>query len=92
MFDYDLSDDLKESVAKLLKKDPVMASALKKKMDEITACDETEIEHYPDSSYQWAGAKHVHIASSFVLFFRVFRKEKHVRFLAIMHHDKAFRR
>lgn len=92
MFDFDFSEELKEAMARLAKKDRVCSLALNKKIREIVACDETEIGHYPDSSYQWAGAKHVHIASSFVLFFRVFGKEKHVRFLAIMHHDKAFRR
>ena len=92
MFSYDLSDELREASAKLVKKDPVMASALKNKIEEIAACDEKTIDHYSDSRREWAGLKHVHIASSFVLFFRVFKKERFIQFVGIRHHDKAFGR
>ena len=92
MFAYDLSNELVETAAKLVKRDPVMAEALKKKIEEIVACDEAGIAHYADSKHQWVGLKHVHIASSFVLFFRVFRKEKYVYFACIRRHDEAFRR
>jgi len=92
MFSYEMSDELKEAVPKLLKRDRVMAEALKKKIEEIVSCDEKTIEHYADSKHQWAGLKHVHIASSSVLFFRVFKKENYVYFACIQRHDEAFRR
>lgn len=92
MFAFDTSDGLKETMAKLAKKDPVCLLALNKKIKEIISCDELAIEHYPNSGYGLAGLKHVHIASSFVLFFRVSKKEKHVLFDRLEHHDKAFRR
>ena len=90
MFTFDSSDELKETMAKLAKKDPVCLLALNKKIRQIISCDETAIDHYPDSSYELAGTKHVHIASSFVLFFTVLKKEKHIAFLKLEHHDKAF--
>lgn len=92
MFSFDSSDRLKETMAKLSKKDPVCALAINKKIREIVSCDEKMIEHYPNSSYELAGLKHVHIASSSVLFFKVFRKENYIWFLKLEHHDKAFRR
>ena len=92
MFTFDLGDELEEAMAKLAKKDPLLSLALNKKIRQIISCDEKTIDHYPDSSYELAGAKHVHIASSFVLFFKVLKKEKHIVFLRLQHHDKAFRR
>ena len=92
MFTFDTSDGLEETMAKLEKKDPVCLLALNKKIRQIVSCDEKTIEHYQDSGYDLTGLKHVHIASSFVLFFRVFQKEKHVVFDRLEHHDKAFRR
>ncbi len=92
VFTFDSSDELKEAMAKLAKKDKVCSLALNKKIRQIISCDETTIEHYPDSSYELAGTKHVHIASSFVLFFKVLKEEGHIRFLKLEHHDKAFRR
>lgn len=92
VFTFDTSDGLKETMAKLAKKDSACSLALNKKIRQIISCDETTIEHYPDSSYELTGTKHVHIASSFVLFFKVLKKEKHIKFLRLQHHDKAFRR
>jgi mRNA-degrading endonuclease YafQ of YafQ-DinJ toxin-antitoxin module len=92
VFSFDSSDELKETMAKLAKKDPICLLALNKKIREIVSCDEKTIEHYDNSSYELSGTKHVHIASSFVLFFKVFKMEKHIDFLRLQHHDKAFRR
>lgn len=92
MFTFDFSEELEETMAKLSKKDPVCSLALNKKIRQIVSCGETEIDHYPDSSYELAGTKHVHVASSFVLFFKVLKKEKHIAFLRLQHHDDAFRR
>ncbi len=92
MFSFDISDELGEEMARLSKKDQLRALALNKKIREIVSCDEKTIDHYQNSSYELAGTKHVHIASSFVLFFKVFKKEKHILFLRLQHHDAAFRR
>jgi mRNA-degrading endonuclease YafQ of YafQ-DinJ toxin-antitoxin module len=92
MFTFDFSEELEEAMAKLAKKDKVFSLALNKKIREIVSCDEKTIEHYADSKHQWAGLKHVHIASSSVLFFRVFKKEQNINFVAIRRHDEAFGR
>ena len=92
MFSFDIADGLKETMKKLSKKDPICLLALNKKIRQIISCDERSIEHYPDSSHELAGFKHVHIASSFVLFFIVYSKERHILFDRLEHHDKAFRR
>jgi len=92
VFTFDSSDELKEAMAKLAKKDKVFSLALNKKIRQVISCDEIAFDHYPDSSYDLAGTKHVHVASSFVLFFKVLKKEQHVKFLRLEHHDKAFKR
>ncbi len=91
MFTFDTSERLKETMAKRAKKEPVCLLALNKKMREIVFCDEKTVEHHADSSYGLAGLKHMRISSSFVLFFRVFQKERHVLFDGPAHHDKAFK-
>ena len=92
MFTFDINDGLRETMIKLSKKDPVCLLALNKKIRQIVSCDDKSIEHYPDSSYDLAGFKHVHVASNFVLFFIVFPRESHIVFDRLEHHDKAFRR
>ncbi|MFH1306700.1 MAG: addiction module toxin RelE [Candidatus Micrarchaeota archaeon] len=92
MFTNDMTSELKKVIGKLSKKDIVRVLALNKKIKEIASCNEKTIEHYRNSKYGLSDYKHVHIASSFVLFFRVFKKEKHILFIKLEHHDKAFRR
>jgi YafQ family addiction module toxin component len=91
MFSFSISDELKLVLRKLSKKDPKKSMIINKKIREIISCNEVAISHYKDLKNELAGYKRVHISSRFVLFFKVFLKEKHIIFLKFKHHDDAYR-
>ena len=92
MFTFDLSNELRLVMRKLSKKDRKRAETINSKIREIINCDESTIEHYKNLRHGLSAYKRVHIDSSFVLMFQVFKKEKHVLFVRLMHHDDAYRR
>ena len=92
MFTFDLSDELRLVMRKLSKKDRKRAEIINNKIREIIGCNENTVEHYKNMRHGLSGYKRVHIDSSFVLFFQVFKKEKHVLFVRLEHHDDAYRR
>lgn len=92
MFSFDLSDELRIVMRKLSKKDKKRAEIINNKIREIINCDENTIEHYKNMRHNLSDYKRVHIDSSFVLFFQVFKKEKQVLFVRLEHHDDAYRR
>ncbi|MFA5929386.1 MAG: addiction module toxin RelE [Candidatus Micrarchaeia archaeon] len=92
MFTFDLSDELRLVMRKLSKKDRKRAEIINGKIREIINCNEQGIEHYKNLRHDLSAYKRVHIDSSFVLMFQVFKKERHVLFVRLMHHDDAYRR
>jgi YafQ family addiction module toxin component len=90
-FSFDLSEGLKATVHALAKKDKVRAIILNKKIKEIIACDETAIDHYKNLRHELSEYKRAHIDKSFVLIFKVFKKEKHILFERLDHHDKIYK-
>ncbi len=86
MYDYSLSDVLKEKLQKLYKKDRKRHEICMKKIEEILV----NPEHYKPLKYDMKNTREVHIAKSFVLTFRI--EGEVVRFLDLEHHDKIFRR
>ncbi|MBM3229583.1 addiction module toxin RelE [Candidatus Parvarchaeota archaeon] len=89
---FDYSDKLKLTVKKLAKKDPKRCEILAKKIKEVVQSDEASIEHYKNMQYGLSDYKRVHIDSSFVLLFRVFREKKFILFVSLKHHDEAYKR
>jgi mRNA-degrading endonuclease RelE of RelBE toxin-antitoxin system len=65
---------------------------VRKKMDQIVSMDEASIDHYKNLRYGLSDWKRVHVGKSYVLFFRVYKKEGIVLFQKLMHHDDAYRR
>jgi len=92
MFSFNLSDELKLILKKLSKKDSKRAKILNKKIKEIISCDEKTIHHYKNLKRELKNYKRVHIDSSFILFFQVYKKEKHILFVSLEHHDDAYKR
>jgi len=92
MFSFDISDELRIVLRKLSKKDAKRVRIINGKIKEIISCDEAAIEHYKNLRHDLSAYKRVHIDSSFVLMFQVFKKEKHVLFVRLIHHDDAYRR
>ena len=91
-FSFQLSEELKQQIAVLARRDKKTVEIINKKVKEIINCNEETIEHYKNLRYELKDYKRVHIAKSFVLFFQVFKKEKHILFDKIKHHDDAYKR
>lgn len=92
MFDFDLSDELRELIAKLQKKDRVRAEALNKKIKEIINNNSDSIDRYKNCKYGLKDYKRVHIDRSFVLMFKVYKEKNMVLFWRLKHHDDVYRR
>ena len=91
-FNYDYTDALKTKIYKLKKKNPKRAEILKKKSREIIASDEETIEHYKNLKKPLKDLKRVHIDKSFVLTFKLVKKEKLIRFVDFDHHDNIYKK
>jgi YafQ family addiction module toxin component len=87
---YDFSDELKETLEKLFKKDRNTYEALMKKIIEITSREAHELEYYKNMRYGLSDYKRVHIAKSFVLLFKVDKKNKFILFDRFDHHDNIY--
>ena len=53
--------------------------------------NEYTIDDYKNLKYSLSDYKRVHIDKSFVLIFKVYRKEKHILFERFDHHDRIYR-
>jgi YafQ family addiction module toxin component len=90
MFDFDLTDELKLIIRKLIKKDNKKALIINKKIKEIINCDQNSIQHYKNLKYDLKEYKRVHIDGSFVLIFRVDLSKNFILFVDFDHHDKVY--
>lgn len=91
-FSFGMSDELKSIVRVLSKKDKKTAEILNKKIKQIVSSDETTIDHYKNMRYGLSEYKRAHIAKSFVLLFKVSKKEKFILFDRFDHHDNIYNR
>ena len=89
-FTFDISDRLRETLDKLSRKDQQRSGIIYKKIAEIVECDENAIDHYKNLKHSLSDYKRVHIDKSFVLIFKVYRKEKHILFERFDHHDRIY--
>lgn len=91
-FSFQLSDEVKEKIRVLSIKDKKISEMINKKIKQIINSDETTIDHYKNLRHGLSGYKRVHIAKSFVLLFKVFKKEKFIIFDKFDHHDNVYKR
>lgn len=91
-FSFSLSDEVKATIRVLAKKDKVRADAINKKIRQIISCDEVSIDHFKNLRNEMSDCKRVHIDKSFVLVFKVSKKEKFILFDKFEHHDKVYKR
>lgn len=89
-FAYDFEPSLKKKLARLFKKDRQRYEILMKKIEQITALEETELEHFKNLRHDLKDEKRVHIDKSFVLTFRVDKNRKFILFLDFDHHDNIY--
>ena len=89
---YDFSDELEEILSKLFKKDRKRYEVTLKKVEEISLRDEITIDYYKNLRHDLKEYKRVHIDKSFVLIFKVFKKEKFILFDKLKHHDDIYKK
>ena len=90
MFSFDLSDELKFKIKKLVKKDKKKVEIINKKIKEIINCTPETVQHYKNLRYDLKEFKRVHIDKSFVLTFRVDLARNFILFTDFDHHDNIY--
>jgi len=92
MFDFDISDELKDLIKKLEKKDRIRALTTNKKIKEVISNDHKSIDRYKNLRHELSDYKRVHIDKSFVLLFKVYKEKNMVYFWKLRHHDEVYKK
>lgn len=92
MFDFNLTDELKLIIRKLVKKDKKKVEIINKKIKEIINSDKDSIKHYKNLRYDLSDYKRVHIDKNFVLVFKVEIIDNFILFVDFDHHDKVYKK
>jgi len=90
MFNFDVSDELKIKIIKLLKKDPKKVEIINKKIKEIINNDTETINRYKNLRYNLKQFKRVHIDRHFVLTFKIEVERNFILFVDFDHHDNIY--
>lgn len=91
MFTYSFSYKLRRKLSKLAKKDKVLALILQKKKDEVISHNLESIDTYKNLKSPQNEFKRIHLTGNQILLFKVEKKEKHIVFVDILHHDKVYK-
>ena len=89
MFSFDLTDELKLKIKKLLKKDKKV-EIINKKIKEIINNDSETIKRYKNLRYDMSELKRVYIGKLFVLTFKVDLVNNFILFVDFDHHDTVY--
>ena len=92
MFDFNLSDELKLIIKKLIKKDKKKVEIINRKIREIINSNNQSIKHYKNLKHDLSEYKRVHIERSFVLVFKVNMKNNFILFVDFDHHDRIYKK
>ncbi len=90
MFDFDLSDELKLKIRRLLKKDKKKVEIINRKIKEIINNDKYSVSRYKNLKYNLKQFKRVRIDKHFVLTFKVDIEKNFILFVDFAHHDKVY--
>jgi len=90
MFDFDLSDSLRQMLTELERRDKSLAEAVKKKIREVVSRDLKTIDFYKNLRKPLQESKRVHVGN-FVLIFKVYKERNFILFQRFEHHDRAYR-
>lgn len=90
-FRYDFSDELDETLSKLFKKNRKLYEITLKKAEELASRDDSTIDYCKNLKHALKGYKRVHVDKSFVLLFKVFKKERFILFDKLKHHDQVYK-
>lgn len=89
-FRFDVSEEVEQVMAGLKRRDPRCYETVKKKMLEIASRDPTTIDFYKNLRHGLSDYKRVHVCGRLVLMFKVLKKENHIHFERLKHHDEAY--
>jgi len=89
MYSYEISEKLRRTLKKLYKKNKKVYEAILKKVDEVINSNNPD--HYKNLSYDLKEYKRIHIRS-FVLVFKIDKKNRIIRFQDFQHHDDIYKR
>ena len=90
VFDFERSDELKETLEKINKKHKPLYEAVLKKMEEIISRDHQTIDYYKNLRNDLSDFKRVHVLKHYVLFFKVYKEKNLIYFQKLRHHDEAY--
>jgi mRNA-degrading endonuclease RelE of RelBE toxin-antitoxin system len=90
-FNYSFSNLFENNLSIIYKKDKLLYESVFKKINEIISRDEISIDFYKNLRYDLKEYKRVHVLKSFVIIFKVFKKEKFILFERVDHHDNVYK-
>ena len=90
MFEFDLSDELKFKIRRLVRKDNKKVEIINKKIKEIINNNLQSIDHYKNLRHDLKEFKRVHINSHFVLTFKINKAKNFILFVDFDHHDNVY--
>jgi len=90
MFDFDISDELKLKIRRLLKKDKKKVEIINKKIKEIINNERYSVSRYKNLKYNLKQFKRVHIDKHFILTFKVNIEKNFILFVDFAHHDNIY--
>jgi mRNA-degrading endonuclease RelE of RelBE toxin-antitoxin system len=90
-FNYSFSNLFENNLSIIYKKDKLLYESVFKKINEIISRDEITIDFYKNLRYDLKEYKRVHVLKSFVIIFKVFKKEKFILFERVDHHDNVYK-
>lgn len=90
VFEFDFSDELRDKLEKLARKDKKKVEIINKKIREIVNNDSETIKRYKNLRHDLSDLKRVHIGGPFVLTFRVDLQNNFITFTEFDHHDRVY--
>lgn len=90
MFEFDITDELKIKIRKLISKDKKKVEIINKKIKEIINNDHNSIDRYKNLQHDLKHLKRVHVDKHFVLTFKVDKQRNFVLFVEFDHHDRVY--
>ncbi len=90
-FKYGFSEEFLDTLKKIQKKHKPLYEATFKKIDEIILRNNETIDYYKNLRNDLSDSKRVHILKHYVLIFTINKKENHILFQKIRHHDEAYK-
>jgi YafQ family addiction module toxin component len=91
MFEYDITEEFEKIICKIVKKNPILAETIHRKIKEIISRDKDSITSYKNLKYDLKDFKRIHITGQVIMFFKVNINENKILFVTLKHRDDAYK-